>query len=223
MDAYGDEDFGPETDVDVVDEAMHSPTLTATIKDNNLSTIDFNLKSTAADIITNNDDNNTLQLLDNNLHHNNFKNDLIKEQDNNINDVTNDFHINNHNNHQIIDDNKLYEATGGIATATDDAQIMELNSNNGDLNHTIKKEIDFSEKREYSFECEEYEKELNTMSDAALELMSTVSDAFSVSDALATPVLAADIEPIGAVDFVEPKNGKFLFIFIAITYVTPFI
>lgn len=211
MDAYGEDDFGPETDVDVVDDAMmmHSPTL-ATSKDMNLPTIDdFNLK-TSSDIITMNND-NTMQLLDNNLHHNNIKNDLIKEHDNNINDVENDFHLNNHNHnnhHQIIDDNKLFEATGGIGMIGDaDAQI-ELNSNNGELNHALtKKEIDFSEKREYSFECEEYEKELNTLSDAALELMSTVSDAFS--DPLATPVLTTEIDPIGEVDLIEPKNGKF--------------
>lgn len=188
MDVYGADDFGPETDVDVVDDAMLSPALTL-VKDNNMS-IDFNSKT---DLITNNE---TL-LLDNN-HHNNIKNELIKDHD--LNEASNDFHLNNHNNHHI-DDNKVLEATGGIA---DDDEHKELNSNN-ELNHT-KKDIDFSEKREYSFECEEYEKELNTLSDATVELMSTVSDAFS--DQLATPVLATEMEPIEVCLLSEAEQGE---------------
>lgn len=68
------------------------------------------------------------------------------------------------NNLRDIDDNKFLETVvEGVESA-------------------IKKDIDFSEKREFSFECEEFEKELDPLSDATAELVSLSNEIISSGD-----------------------------------------
>lgn len=186
-------DFGPETDVDAVDEAMLSPMSPVKSygeQDENVAHtfIDTNLK---ADLMSTGDllnENNELAGADyQHLHHHHLEhNDIIEAK-------FDDYGYQ-------CDDNKMLET---VVEDVDD-NVHQAATRKG---------IDFSEKKEFSFEREEFEKELDSLSDAtaalsevAANLVSQATDSFSANN-LQELLDATPDQPANEMDsFIVPET-----------------
>lgn len=168
-DAAVDGDFGPETDVDAVDEGIVSP-VSASAKET-FNEADF--------------DTNALNEL--NYKKSEYDQDFNQATTNNnpfsVQVVSNDL-VDKFNEFAHIEDNKFLE------TVMEDVDEIQ----------SAKKGIDFSEKKEFSFEREEYEKELDSLSDVTAALNDVVNEVV----AAAAETLSRSDEP----EIQSPTNNN---------------
>lgn len=160
-------DFGPETDVDAVDEAMLSPMSPVKSYDEHDENVAHNIIDTniKADLLSSGDllnENHELGGADYQHHHRLEHNDIIEAK---FDEYA-----------YQCDDNKMLET---VVEDVDD-NVHQAATRKG---------IDFSEKKEFSFEREEFEKELDSLSDAtaalsevAANLMTQATDSISASN-----------------------------------------
>lgn len=170
------DDFGPETDVDATDDAAISP----------LSPLDQ-----AAGFMSSNenvDDKFSHEFIEHavieqHVEHASIDDEIKKDEDAPIDIGTNDFQ-----HRQFIEDNRFVDnevAHLDVHSPIENAPRNESDDDDDDEDDEIElqNKIDFSEKKEYSFEREHFEKELDATDDLTSEILVAISKEVAVAAA----------------------------------------
>lgn len=182
------DDFGPETDVDATDDAAISPLSPVDQTDDILAYNELNANAAnnfsagiGYDFIEKVAE-NPIGIVSAVVHETDDIVDELVKKDADSDDAVaaadaDHFHahVDLHANHQY-DDNRFLEdaaarGVGGLIDVAERAAHDRDDHDDDDGEPELRNKIDFSEKKEYSFEREDFEKELNPIGDMPAELM----------------------------------------------------
>lgn len=181
-DEFGDDDeqhddFGPETDVDATDDAAISPLspidrTSDILTYNELNANAANNFSAGYDFIEKAAE-NPIGIVSAVVHENEefgVEELVKKDADDAVGGDHVRAHVDLHSHHQF-DDNRFMEdvAAHGVSGLIDAA--VHAAHDDDDVEPELRNKLDFSEKKEYSFEREDFEKELNPVGDISAELL----------------------------------------------------
>lgn len=157
-------DFGPETDVDAIDEAISNSSPLSPVKSNNELTIDDNMANIKASDLMNE---NELESM--------MKARLDASNPFSVQEIHHDLLADKFSSEYAngMDENKFLETV--VEDVNDDDNLHAAHHQAAAIGR-----IDFSEKKEFSFEREEFEKELDTISDVQAALQ-VADDAFAAA------------------------------------------
>lgn len=182
------DDFGPETDVDATDDAAISPLTPADATNDLLVYNELNanaaanyhsdyafIEKPATDIVS--------AVVHGNGNGDDFAEELVKKESDDSNDVHNvhvDLHSHQFDDNRFMEDNvarqqeaaELEEYGRDVSTPDEDSEAAEL----------LRNKIDFSEKKEYSFDREDFEKESNPIDEIPADVIALSTETMAAAN-----------------------------------------
>lgn len=179
-----DNDFGPETDVDATDDAAISPLSSGSHSNDNIVNVsELNAENIVGKYTGNGNEYDFIEKSNENLLASNpfgSSEHVLKKDNVEFNDEHEPFGISNNNNHHHYEDNRFLDES--IPISRDHYGAADGDEDDFDHQQQIRNKIDFSEKKEYSFEREDYEKELDPIGDIPAELIAITKEVAVAAD-----------------------------------------